>query len=314
MSLYQRVVLVNTAALILAALALLLTPLTVSFPAAPAEIAIVAAGVAAVAALNRVVIRQVFEPLHQLSELASRVDPLVPGRRMPTDMSDREVRELATSFNAMLERLESERRESGRAAVRGQEAERRRIARELHDEVSQTLTAVLLEVEAAGRDAPQALAPRLVGVRESTREALEELRAIAAGLRPGSLDDLGLRAALLGLASTHAARTGHRVSRALPDHLDALGDELELTVYRVAQEGLRNVERHSGARRVELRLDVGRDIMLSVVDDGRGVGDAREGEGVCGMRERARLAGGTLELVPGVAGHGARLALRIPVG
>ena len=169
----------------------------------------------------------------------------------------------------MLERLEDERRESGRRALRAQEAERRRIARELHDELGQTMTGVLLRIDEAIRAPEDA---DLEEAREDVRRSLDDVRRIARDLRPDTLEELGLRSALSGLAVRLQRQTRPRRRAAPRRDLPPLGDDAEIVVYRVVQEALTNVVRHAGAERVVIAL--GRDdgaVTLTVDDDGRGV-------------------------------------------
>ena len=200
MPLFWRVFLTNAALLVAAAVALVVTPATVSFPVALTEVVVLAAGLGAVIALNLVLLRRVFQPLRALSALMRDVDPLKPGSRARIETRDRELAELTTAFNDMIDRLETERRESARSALKAQEDERLRVARELHDEVGQRLTAVMLQLDDQG-------------AREEVRAALEEVREISRRLRPEALDDLGLAAALRSLITGLEQRTGLHVDR-----------------------------------------------------------------------------------------------------
>lgn len=296
MPLFWRVFATNAAVLIAAAVALVLTPATVSFPVALTEAAVLAAGLAALIAINLVFLRRVFRPLHELSKLMRGVDPLRPGARAPVTTSDPEVAELTAAFNEMIDRLETERRESAQRALTAEEAERLRVARELHDEVGQRLTAVVLQLE------------RHPSAREEVRAALEEVRAIGRRLRPEALDDLGLAAALRSLVTGFEQRASLRVERDIgaPGELTP---EQELVAYRVAQEALTNAARHSGTQdiRVELRRD-GSSTLLAVEDRGRGIDGASEGTGIRGMRERALMAGARLE-IDSETGLGTRVEL-----
>ena len=226
-----------------------------------------------------------------------RVDPMEPGLRIELDRPAAEVAELCDSFNAMLDRLEHERRASGRRALLAQEGERRRLARELHDEVGQTLTGVVLQLEGLGRMAPNGLAEPVAQLQETARDGVEEVREIVRGLRPQALDEFGLRSALITLAAGVTERSGIRVRTRLSPDVPALEPEQDLAVYRVAQESLTNVARHAGAREAELALELDDHdtVVLRVTDDGRGIGDSvGEGVGLGGMRERALLVGGRL--------------------
>ena len=157
------------------------------------------------------------------------------------------------AFNEMLDRLEAERRESTRRALMVQEGERQRVARELHDEVGQTLTGVMLQVEGLAAKIPEELRDELDELRETARSGAEDVRRIVRRLRPEALEDLGLPSALAALATAFHDQAGVRVERRLQAGLP-LSEEQELVFYRVAQEALTNVARHAGASRVELQL------------------------------------------------------------
>jgi two-component system, NarL family, sensor histidine kinase UhpB len=305
-----RVFLGNAVVLAAATLLLIVTPATVSFPIALTEAVVLAGGLAAMLALDFVLLRRAFGPLERLRRVMRAVDPLRPGARATVGDADPEVAELARSFNDMLARLENERRESARATLAAQEGERLRIARELHDEVGQALTAVVLQLERAVRETGSA---DVAEAREGVRAALEEVRELARRLRPEALDDLGLGSALAALTLEVSRRTGLRIDRKVDPALPALSAEEELVVYRVAQEALTNVARHSQARtaRVEVARRNGR-VELTVRDEGRGfvAGQVCDGSGLRGMRERAVLVGAALT-IDSHEGEGTTVRLRL---
>ena len=308
MSLLWRIFLGNALVLGMATTVLVLTPVTVSFPAAERELLVLAAGLTVMLAVNYVLLRRAIEPLQRLTRVMRTVDPLAPGRRAELPAGPAEVAQLGASFDQMLDRLESERRESARRALAAQEEERIRIARELHDEVGQALTAVLLQLDRA--DAGGEAGERIEEAREAARATLEEVRAIARNLRPEALDDLGLAAAVRQLCND-AERAGVLVEREIAADV-RLDPEVEVVVYRVAQEAITNALRHSGGERVRVTLArLGGGAELRVADDGRGRGDAADGAGLRGMRERAVLAGGVLEVSSPPAG-GTCVTLRVP--
>jgi two-component system sensor histidine kinase UhpB len=241
-----------------------------------------------------------------------RHDPLAPGRRAEIS-GDPDVVALARTFNDMLDRLESERRDSARQALMVQEAERRRIARELHDEVGQTLTGVMLQIEGLAADIPDELRERLDELRETARHGTEEVRRIARRLRPDALEELGLVSALAALASAFERQAGIPARRRLDEHV-AVTPEEELVLYRVAQEAMTNVARHAGAGEVRLELRSGDEsLVLVVADDGRGLPDgaSASSQGIRGMRERAMLVGATLT-IESEPGRGTVVELSIP--
>jgi two-component system sensor histidine kinase UhpB len=197
-----------------------------------------------------------------------------------------------------------------------QENERKRLARELHDEVGQTLTGVMLQLEGIHRQAPPELGEAVAQLQETARGGVEEVREIARGLRPQALDEFGLRSALATLAAGFEERTRVRVRVRVAQELPALAAEQDLAIYRVAQESLTNVARHAGARSVELTLArVVGGVLLRVADDGRGITGAEaagDSSGLGGMRERALLIGGTLA-VRRVEDGGTEVTLAVPL-
>jgi len=313
MSLFWRVFGTNAVVLVLAFLGLVFAPVTVSVPPAAIEVLILMAGLVCLLALNLVLLRPAFRPLDHLVETMRRHDPLAPGTRVPVEGGP-VVTALAHAFNDMLDRLESERRESGRRALLVQEHERRRIARELHDEVGQTFTGVMLQVEGLAASIPEPLREQLDELRETARAGTEEVRRIASRLRPEALEDLGLQSALSALATSFAEQARVPVERRLDPALP-LSEEHELVVYRVAQEALTNVARHADASRVQLWLErTDGQIVLTVRDDGRGLApDATpSSHGITGMRERAMLIGAQLRLTEPPTG-GTQVQLSIPL-
>src|SRR6185503_2045130 len=270
MPLFWRVFGTNAVVLVLAFLGLVLAPVTVSVPPAAIEVVILTAGLLCLLAINLALLRPAFRPLDHLVETMRGHDPLTPGTRVQVEGGPAVVA-LAHAFNDMLDRLESERRESGRRALLVQEHERRRIARELHDEVGQTLTGVMLQVEGLAATIPEPLREQLDELRETARAGTEEVRRIASRLRPEALEDLGLQSALSALATAFSEQARLGVERRLDPALP-LSEEQELVVYRVAQEALTNVARHANATQVQLRLErTEQHVVLTVGDDGRGL-------------------------------------------
>jgi signal transduction histidine kinase len=208
-------------------------------------------------------------------------------------------------------------RDSLRRVVEGQELERRRLARELHDETGQALTSILLGLKAleersedpASRTATQEL-------RELVVSTLQDVRRLAVELRPSALDDFGLVAALERLAASFAEQTGISVDfqTALAD--ERLPEEVETALYRIVQESLTNVVKHAQARRVSILLARKDGAVKAVVeDDGQGFDPAEQtdgGYGLVGMGERLALLGGRLEVESGRDG-GTTIAAEVPV-
>ena len=311
--LFWRVFATNAAAMLLAFAGLVFAPVTVSVPILAGELLVLAGGLGVLLLINLVLLRSAFRPLDELADAMRRHDPLAPGARVPVD-GEPDVAALAQAFNDMLDRLESERRDSARQALRVLEDERSRIARELHDEVGQTLTGVMLQVEGLAPKVPAELREQLEELRETARSGTEDVRRIARQLRPEALEDLGLQSALAALATAFSEQAHVTVERRLEPDLP-LSQEEELVVYRVAQEALTNVARHADAKRVELQLARnGTRTTLTVRDDGVGLspGALPSSHGIRGMRERAMLLGAQLA-INSERGRGTEIALSIPI-
>lgn len=206
MSLFWRIFLLNAAVLFAATALLLLGPVTVSTPVLLTEAMIMAAGLAAMLVANAALLRVGLGPLQRLTRAMTTTDLLRPGPR-PVVSGHGEIAELIRTFNTMLDRLEAERAASSALALSAQEAERRRIAQELHDEIGQTLTAVLLELRRVADRVPEPLRDELLQVQETTRDSLDEIRRIARRLRPGVLEELGLISALKALTNETTTHT-----------------------------------------------------------------------------------------------------------
>jgi two-component system sensor histidine kinase UhpB len=313
MSLLWRVFALNAAVFLIGTAVLALSPAPVRVPVTVTEAVLLSVGLLAILLVNLVLVRQSLAPLQSLTNAMRSVDLLRPRQRLQAEGTG-EVRELVAVFNDMLDRLERERRDSGRRALAAQEAERKRIAQELHDQVGQALTAVLLLLKRLGDRAPEELRGQVLEVQEAARETLDDVRGVARQLRPEALDDLGLVSALAALTSRFSEQTGIRVARRIDTSLPALEDDEELVVYRVAQESLTNVARHAGAAHVELRLErTTRGVLLRILDDGVGMaGSNGAGHGIRGMRERALAVGATLSVVQPARG-GVEVALELPI-
>lgn len=316
-SLGQRLVVSNAVLLTAACLltALILAPRKFAAPELD-EAVILVVTIALVTVINVLAVHRFLAPLQALTALARRVDLGEPGQRIPDARATSEAGELAVTFNEMLARLELERRESARRIVDAHESERLRIAQELHDEVGQTLTAVLLQLSRLQERLPADLSGELDEAQEAARASLEDVRRIATELRPEALRDLGLASALAALSDGFGRRAGLRVDRRIQTPMPQLGMEAELAVYRIAQEALTNVARHAGSDTAMLTVEVDAgQLTLTVRDHGRGLrnGDASDGNGMRGMRERAGLIGARLRIETPMDGRGTELCLELPL-
>jgi two-component system, NarL family, sensor histidine kinase UhpB len=269
--------------------------------------------------VNLLMLRRRFSPLEQLIERVEAVDPAkssdleypATGPFEPTEEVDR----LAASFRRLLQRIDAERRRSGRLVLRAQEEERRRLARDLHDEVNQALTAILLRLEALGQAAPPELGDEVGELKKLVNRAMEELLQLARQLRPSALDDHGLFSAIVGHARRFSADTGIKSEVNTHGEHAMLEMDQEIAVYRIAQEALNNVAQHSKAESVEIDISAerGGGVSMRVRDDGKGFDPALRngGLGLGGMAERARLVGGRLD-IRSAPGDGTELTLVVP--
>jgi two-component system, NarL family, sensor histidine kinase UhpB len=268
--------------------------------------------------LNAFLLQRRIKPLEDLVDRMERADLSRPGANLKlteTPAGPEEVARLHYAFVRMLERLEAERRRASSAALDAQEEERARIARDLHDEVNQSLTGLLLRLEAMREKAPPELAGALAEVRTLANQALQELLALARQLRPTALDDLGLKAALAGHVAAVGRQSGIETSFESAGDIASVPQDVQVVAYRVAQEALSNAVRHSGAAHLNVRLErEDGSVELSVADDGRGFTfeQASRGLGLAGMRERALLVNGELQ-VESRPQVGTKVRLLVPI-
>jgi two-component system sensor histidine kinase UhpB len=268
--------------------------------------------------VNMILLRRRFSPLETLIQRLEEIDPAQPTAQFVVPRTTvEEVERLAITFRRLLRRIEDERRRSGSLVLRAQEEERRRLARDLHDEVNQALTAILLRLQALSEEAPAELAPQITELKTLTNQAMEELLRLARQLRPTSLDDMGLIAAIEGQIDRFSEQTGIQAVLHNEGTPEAITEDQQTVIYRVVQEALSNTAQHSGATFVdfELRVFPSHGVELRVRDNGKGFDTGGQGDGggigLSGMAERARLVGGELT-VTSAPGTGTRVRLYIP--
>lgn len=282
-----------------------------------------AGGVVLSVVVNAVILRLALGPLALLERTAGQVRAGDLDARAPrSSLSDRELDRLTETFNAMLDTLDAYRarlRDTAARALSAAEAERKRVAHELHDETAQSLVALLLRIRLARDvDDPGARDQLLEDLRTEISTALEGIRRFARGLRPPALDELGLVPAIASHARNLEETAGISITLDADPLEDLLPPEAELALYRIVQEALANVVRHAAARRVRLRLaqEHGH-VVAEVEDDGRGFradegGRPETGLGLFGMRERATYLGGRVE-VHSFPGRGTRVRAEVPI-
>jgi two-component system sensor histidine kinase UhpB len=281
-------------------------------------------GIVVTVLVNALILRLALLPLDALERTAARVRRGDVDARVPlSPLADRELDRLTRTFNGMLDSAAANRerlREVAATALNAAEEERKRIARELHDETAQLLAALLIRIRVVrnASDA-EAVAGPLEDMRREIGHALDGVRRFARGLRPPALDELGLLPAIE--SHVRSIREITEIDLSLDAEGTPDGDlppEASLAVYRIVQEALSNVVRHSGATRASVRVVREPDrLVVTVEDDGHGfnvaeVRAARRGLGLFGMGERAAYLGGRVD-VQSAPGTGTRVRAEIPL-
>jgi two-component system sensor histidine kinase UhpB len=275
--------------------------------------------------VNYLVLRAAFKPLEALEATTQAVrEGDMEARVRLSTLNDPQITQLAETFNATLDQLALDRdqvRYLASQVVRAQEDERKRISRELHDDTAQLLFAQLLRFTTLKNHPSHDMQLLAESLEQSTVEALEGVRRLALELRPPALDDLGLYEALGELSQRMADSRGVEVDYEWRGSKSRLQAEIELALYRVAQEAFSNIAKHSGAASASLDIDrTAQDVTISIRDAGRGFNrdlpfvrdDSGIGLGLFGMEERVALVGGSLRIWSGV-GKGTEVFAYVPL-
>src|SRR5437870_46271 len=257
-------------------------------------------------ALNFVVLQVAFRPLQDLGKVMNRVQAGERSLRAPTTGVDPEADQLAQTFNMMLEAIDDATRLRASQIINAQEQERKRIARELHDETSQVLTSLLISLAILEESiTTQEARDRIADTRRLAHQTLRAIRNLSIDLRPSALDDLGLLPALRWYVKEYQQKCSISVEFNATGFKRRLPAELETALYRIVQESLTNTARHANANRVTITLkeETAR-VYARITDDGEGFdyeallktpGQER-GLGLAGMHERSVLLDGTLSI------------------
>lgn len=255
----------------------------------------------------------------EISKLAETLNQMARGLQEKAEL-EQQVRKQADE----LLRLSEERGHLLEKTITAQEEERKRIARELHDEWAQTLAALTVNLDQASQVLPDEMAwhkQQLGRAHAVTVDALKTLRQLILDLRPAMLDDLGLMPAIRWYAETRLEANGMVVDFQASGSQRRLTTEIATALFRIAQEAINNIEKHADAEVVAIRLDFQMDrVFMSFQDDGQGLDveqvlrgeDTDRGWGMLGMRERAALLGGSLHIDSGPA-RGTRIRVEVPV-
>jgi two-component system sensor histidine kinase UhpB len=333
LSLFEKVILVNTLLLIGEALAgLWITSHNLESHHYLIDTSFIVAATLLSLLINFLLLHASFRPMFHLLRVIRAVAEGDLTRRAENLPADTEIGELALAFNSMLDQLEASQRQQTLLIFQAQEEERRRVARELHDESSQDLTALLVHAEimsqilqtlpdtASIADVRATIEAGLCQLTQLTQNTLEHVRTLALQLRPGILDDLGLHAALRWLVED--AR--QRLQLPIELSIDGLEEVVRAhssaalyatTLFRIAQESLTNAARHARAQHISITSTQGaQQVCLTIRDDGIGYDSTTRspGLGITGMRERAALLSGKLTITT-TPGKGTSVEARLPL-
>jgi two-component system, NarL family, sensor histidine kinase UhpB len=273
-------------------------------------------------ALNVVVLQVAFRPLKDLGKVMNRVQRGERSLRAPMTGVDLEADQFARTFNMMLEAIDDATRLRASQIINAQEQERKRIARELHDETSQVLTSLLISLAILEESiTTQEARDRIADTRKLAHQTLRAIRNLSIDLRPSALDDLGLLPALRWYIKEYQKKCSIEVDFVAHGLRHRLSAEVETALYRIVQESLTNTARHANARKVLITMKEDVDaVFVTIIDDGQGfdVGtllktpDQDRGLGLAGMNERAVLLDGSLD-IHSSPGHGVTIEVRIPL-
>ncbi|HEY7347395.1 MAG TPA: ATP-binding protein [Ktedonobacterales bacterium] len=272
--------------------------------------------------INFVLLKIAFHPLTQLRETMQRIQAGSPELRAPLTGQDPEADQLAEAFNTMLETLAEAARSRATQILTAQEQERKRIARELHDETSQVLTSLLISLKVLEEGLASAEARvRVEETRSLVHQTLRAIRNLSIDLRPSALDDLGLLPALRWYIKEYQQKCQIEVEFVATNFKERLPSELETSLYRIVQEALTNTAKYAKATRVRISVvEEQGSVSATICDNGQGF-DAQtilklpwqeRGLGLAGMHERAALLDGSL-IITTEPGGGTTIEARLPL-
>ncbi len=325
-SLFTKVLVANAAIVIAGSLSALAVNVYVwrgQRPDPAVEAALILGGLAISLGVNYGILRVAFRPLFTLQSTLDRIRRGDFSARVPKVGGDPDIARVTETANLMLDRLSQHRQEVAAQILRAMEEERKRIARELHDETSQSLTSVLVNLEAIEKQLPQDypdLTARLRMTKDVAQRTLDETRRLMFELRPSVLDDLGLVPALRWFITQRVQPQGLAVEFEAEGLQERLPEELETALFRIMQEAITNAVKHAQAKRLTISLvrEPGQ-IRGLVRDDGVGFHpvhviskDVKDrGLGLFGMQERAALVGGAVE-IESAPGRGTAVRVTVP--
>lgn len=279
-------------------------------------------------ALNIFILQAALQPLRDLRRTVNRIqaDRETANQLDFTD-TDPDIYQLTKALNSLITRLESSNQQLRlltERAINAQEEERKRIARSLHDDTGQSLSSLIINLEMLEKHLPRddnETIDRLSNLRKMASGSLDGLRSIIYDLRPAILDDLGLLPAIRWYARTNLEEAGIQVDLEFPDELPVFSQPLTTTLFRVTQEGVNNIIRHSQAKKACITLEiVEKEVYLKISDDGHGFDPAQlpseaihmQHWGLIGIQERIELVRGRMSIHSDPQ-HGTELIINLPL-
>lgn len=282
--------------------ALTLLVQTIAFDGRRAEVIAMLVAFASALVANLILVRFALRPIEELEDLAHRVSQgEFDARGTPSLFADKDLAKLRDTVNDLLDSLARERRriqDLGADVVRSDDTERSRVARELHDSIAQTLAAVRFQLAAAGRDEDvSAIRNRVAAANGMISAAMEEIMSVSNALYSRVAEDLGLNAALGTLARQVESRSGRVVEIRVGPRAGAISPADSATLFRVAEEALREMEVHSGGESATVMVDAPDGLArIDVAYKSNGTPDAALYPGLAAMKDRVLLAGGRMSI------------------
>ncbi len=278
--------------------------------------------------LDFVIVQLSLQPLRELRQIVKRIQVgQAEVRQLALEDTDPDIFSLTTALNALITQLEASNQQLrllSERAINAQEEERKRISRSLHDDTGQSLSTLIINLERLEQRLPAGsdeLVDQLSMIRQMASESLDCLRGIIYDLRPAILDDLGLLPAIRWYARTNLEAAGINVTLESPDNIPDLSQPLTITLFRIAQEGVTNIIRHSHARNANISFAMhGDEINMKLHDDGQGFKPGQlepaaidmQHWGLVGIQERIDLVGGRMSITSDPE-HGTTLLVSAPI-
>ena len=278
--------------------------------------------------LNFIIIKLSMQPLNELRQIVNSIqEGQADAQQLSLEDTDPDIHQLAVALNSLIIQLQHRNQQLrilSERAINAQEDERKRIARSLHDDAGQALSTLVINLDRLEKQVPVdnvELISKLRSVRQMAVDSLSCLRIMIYDLRPAILDDLGLIPAIRWYAQTNLENAEIQVELVFPDQFPSLSQSLTTTLFRIAQEGVNNIVRHSQAKFVVITLGADEnEVYLHIQDDGQGFTTIPSGVnssdkdhwGLVGIQERIELVGGKMSIKT-APGQGTILSVYAPL-